>query len=59
MGGRRIKLPIEELFEPHPFAFVTNEVAPGANPRETLEVMHALQDSARGAHDQKPNRKNE
>ena len=59
MGGRRIKLPLEELFQAHPSAFEINVMAPGANPRETLEVMHALYDAARRAHDEEPNRKNE
>ena len=58
MGGRRIKLPFEELFEAHPSALETNVVAPSANPRETFQVMHALYDSARRPHDQEPNRKN-
>src|SRR5207253_1741800 len=29
VGGRRIKLPFEELFEAHPSALETNVVAPG------------------------------
>ena len=59
MGGRSVKLPFEELLEAHPSALETNVMAPGANPRETLEVVHALYDAARGAHDEEPNRKNE
>ena len=59
MGGGRIELPFEELFQANPPAFETNVVTPGANPRETLEIMHALYDTARRAHDNEPDRKNE
>ena len=59
MGGRRIKSLFEELLEAHPSAFVANVMAPGANPRETLEIMHSLYDSASRAPDQKPNGEDE
>ena len=59
MGSRRIELPFEELFKAHPFALEANVVTPGANPRETLEVIHALYDAARRPQNDEPNRENQ
>ena len=38
---------------------IANLVAPRANPRETLQVMHSAYDPARRAGDDEPNRKHE
>src|SRR5207247_5232700 len=59
MRGRRIKALFEKLFDAHPIALERNLVAPRANPRETLQVMHSAYDPARRAGDDEPNRKHE
>lgn len=59
MSSWCVKLPFEVLFHSHPSVFEINVVAPGANPRETLEVVNALYHSARRTHYNEPNRKDE